>query len=71
MASPSVRDSFIRYTSPVYPGASSILVPLAVGLLETTRAILYSVGAASRMRSPRQPTISRATTSAAMAAPAG
>jgi AbrB family looped-hinge helix DNA binding protein len=26
VASPSVRDSFIRYTSPVYPGASSRLV---------------------------------------------
>jgi hypothetical protein len=27
VASPSVRDSFIRYTSPVYPGASSTVVP--------------------------------------------
>jgi hypothetical protein len=36
VASPSVRDSFIRYTSPVYPGASSILVPQSATLPETS-----------------------------------
>jgi hypothetical protein len=36
VASPSVRDSFIRYTSPVYPGASSILVPRSAKLAETS-----------------------------------